>query len=295
MNVPQVKPCCSYSRRCRLSSRRFVTLGFPPQPTKPPGQGAINTPQSEFTRKHWVLRIWWTDVLPGTQTLIELRTQFSKSLNTTLLCYLRVFHHRLTADDQRCQVHSVQDVARKIALNLENWNKNKDGTCICGGTGRLFISTGRPARETSINLLKERACLWKRTHQVIFVWPSFLLQVFLGGVSLTLLLRGQRCLLEHCLKSRQVISTGCEWDSWCWEEMTWRLSNPASCFSWTDMVAEVCLTAFGGEGAARGAWAPPAAWWGWPDELAAGAAALATTPPAVGPFEDGAGADAWDT
>ena len=59
-------------------------------------------------------------VLPGTQTLIELRTQFSKSLNTTLLCYLRVFHHQLTADDQRCQVHSVQDVARKIALNLEN-------------------------------------------------------------------------------------------------------------------------------------------------------------------------------
>ena len=112
-------------------------------------------------------------VLPGTQTLIELRTQFSKSLNTTLLCYLRVFHHQLTADDQRCQVHSVQDVARKIALNLENWDKNKDGTCICGGTGRLFISTGRPARETSINLLKERACLWKRTHQVIFVWPSF--------------------------------------------------------------------------------------------------------------------------
>ena len=39
--------------------------------------------------------------------------------------------------------------------------KNLMRTCIWGGTGKLFISTGRPARETSISLLKERACLWR--------------------------------------------------------------------------------------------------------------------------------------
>ena len=35
----------------------------------------------------------------------------SQNLNTTLLC-LSVSHHQLLADDQQCQVHSVQDVSK---------------------------------------------------------------------------------------------------------------------------------------------------------------------------------------
>ena len=132
---------------------------FSSSANKTTGPRGYNTPQSEFTRKHWVLRIWWTDVLPGTQTLIELRTQFSKTLNTTLLCYLRVFHHQLTADDQRCQVHSVQDVARKIALNLENWNKKRmEPAFAAGREGCSYRRGGRLGRPRSTCWKRELAC-----------------------------------------------------------------------------------------------------------------------------------------
>ena len=57
------------------------------------------------------------------------------------------------------------------------------------------------------------------------------------------------------------------------------------------MVAEVCLTAFGGDVADRAAEAPPA----WAAELAAAAAGTppleAATPAAVGPFDVAAGVE----
>ena len=76
----------------------------------------------------------------------------SSSSGAEILLSYRVSLHQLVVDDHQCQVHSVQNVCSKT--------KNSTRTCIWGGTGRLFISTGRPARETSISLLKERACLW---------------------------------------------------------------------------------------------------------------------------------------
>ena len=94
---------------------------FSSSANKTTGPRGYNTPQSEFTRKHWVLRIWWTDVLPGTQTLIELLNTVFKILEHNVTLLFESFPPPINGWWSAVPSPLCARRCQKIALNLENW------------------------------------------------------------------------------------------------------------------------------------------------------------------------------